>query len=77
MMDPRMSRSMSEYDPSDPFADNSPSMEERMLEHRAQRMYQSLAMQGKFSQIDKAKHDKNYRNYLLQNFDEDEMGDYF
>ena len=50
------------------------SMEERMLARRAERMYQGLAAQGKYSQIDKAKHDKNYRNYLLQNYDENDMG---
>lgn len=48
------------------------SMEERFKARRAEQMYQRLAEQGRFSEIDKAKHNEHYRDYLLENF-EDEL----
>lgn len=48
--------------------------QDRFMEFRAEQMYRKLAEKGEFAEIDKAKHNSNYRNYLLSNFDE---GDYF
>lgn len=43
---------------------------DRFMEYRAEQMYRSLAEKGEFGEIDKAKHNENYRNYLLANYDE-------
>lgn len=53
---------------------NEMSGQDRFMEFRAEQMYRKLAEKGEFSQIDKAKHNANYRNYLLANYDSD---DYF
>lgn len=41
----------------------------RSLEHH---LYSSLMTQGRYAELDKAKHNEQYRNYLLENFEGDE-----
>ena len=38
------------------------------LEHR---LYSSLMESGRYAELDKAKHNEQYRNYLLANFEDD------
>ena len=38
------------------------------MEHR---LYSSLMVQGRYADLDKAKHNAQYRNYLLENFEDD------
>ena len=40
----------------------------RSLEHH---LYSSLMSQGRYAELDKAKHNEQYRNYLLENFEGD------
>ncbi len=40
----------------------------RGMEHR---LYSSLMMQGRYADLDKAKHNAQYRNYLLENSEDD------
>ncbi len=41
----------------------------RSLEHH---LYSSLMSRGKYAELDKAKHNEQYRNYLLENFEGDD-----
>lgn len=66
-MDPHISR----------FQDNNDfegSMEDMMLARRAEKLYRTLSEKGEFAKLDKARHNEQYRNYLLQNFEDE---DYF
>lgn len=38
------------------------------MEHR---LYSKLMADGRYADLDKAKHNEQYRNYLLENYDED------
>ena len=45
---------------------------------RISRLYQSLEEKGDFATLDKAKHNEQFRQFLLTNFEEQEYGhDYY
>ncbi len=58
---------MERYGASDTFDSENASMEERLKERKAERVFQRLAEQGRFADIDKARHNNHYRDYLLEN----------
>lgn len=41
---------------------------------REAKLYQELARQGRYADMDKARHNKGYRNYLMLNMDDEQFG---
>lgn len=39
--------------------------------NRSHQLFSKLEREGKYAEIDKAKHNEHYLNYLLENFEDD------
>ena len=55
-------------DPGDPFAE-APQMQ--FPPGRERKLFSSLMAQERYADIDKAKHNPHYLNYLMENFEDD------
>jgi len=74
MIDPHIARMQSEY--SNETGGYGMNQGFDGVDMRVSRLYEALENKGEFAMLDKAKHNENYRNYLLENLDQLEDGLY-
>ena len=47
------------------------------VDHRCARLYELLEQRGEYAELDKAKRNEHYREFLLENLDQLEDGRYY
>ena len=47
-------------------------MQEIFEARREEKLFQKLMSEGRYAELDKAKHNKGYRSYLLSNLEDDD-----